>query len=48
MSYLYTVHSLAQTYPLNKIVGFNQVFKKYKTFVDLDGQNALTELIIGA
>lgn len=42
-----TVHSLAQTYPLNKIVEFNQVFKKYKTFVDLDGQNGLTELIIG-
>lgn len=39
------VHSLAQTYPLNKIVEFSVVFKKHKNFVDLDTQNGLTELL---
>lgn len=41
-----TVHSMAQTYPLNKIVEFNKIFtKKHKTFVDLGMQNSLTEFL---
>ena len=41
-----TVHSMAQTYPLNKIVEFNKTFtKKHNSFMELDTQNALTELM---
>lgn len=41
-----TVHSMAQTYPLNKIVVFNKLFtKKHNSFVDLDTTNAMTELL---